>query len=62
MSSTNTPVPDAGKTTIPDNILGQFAEKALDQVQPGRTGRGEVDVKTPMADNHLRTFCCLCVQ
>ena len=35
---------DAGETAISDDIVGELAKKALDQIEPGGTRRREVNV------------------
>lgn len=36
---------DAMESSATDALVGQFAEPSLDQVQPGRTGGSEVQMK-----------------
>ena len=39
-------LPNAGETAVPEDILRQFAKEAFHQVEPGRTGRREVQVES----------------
>jgi len=41
-------LPDAAKTAVPDDVLGQFTEEPLNKIEPGRTGRREVEVEAQM--------------
>ena len=40
---------DAAKAPATDHLSGDFSEEALDQVEPRRGSRGEVQMKTRMA-------------
>ena len=42
-------------------LSGQFGEEALDGVEPGRRGRGEMEIEPGCRSSQARTLGCLCV-
>src|SRR5437016_13224668 len=50
----------AGEAAVADDILRQLAEKPLDQIKPGRTGRREVKMESRTLGEPLRERSALC--
>lgn len=52
---------NAAEDAAPDGVLGDEAEEALHQIEPGGGGGGEVQAEARMPGSRAFTFGCLWV-